>query len=115
MGCGVLSPWVSSAHSGAPALLQPSNHSLRLLSIRGLVVIAYSEHVLDLGKLLKHHDELFEGYLTVAIDVNLSDDFLPNVRRISHVVTQDRCHLAGVDGSTTVFVEELEGGSQIRR
>ena len=71
------------------------------------------EHVFALGQLFEHEDELFERDLAVIVDVDLRDDFLPDILRVRHVVAHDARDFAGVDRATSVFVEELESGAQV--
>ena len=65
------------------------------------------------GKLLQHDLELLEVNLAIAIDVDLSDDVLPHSRLLADVVAEDGSDLLSFNSTTTILIEELEGGEHV--
>ena len=87
-----------------------------MLLNRGSCILSIDvEHVFALGQLFEHLSELLERDLAVVVDVDLRDDFLPDaVFGVSYAVAQNCCNFVCIYVTTSVFVEKLESGFQVR-
>ena len=74
-----------------------------IYSIPGLVISKLREHLLELGEV----DQ------TIAIGIHLSDDCSPYLVFCGRVLSKNRGDLLSLDRATTIFIEEVEGGTHV--
>ena len=78
-------------------------HARAVLGIRPLLI----------SNALNHQLELFEFDQTVAVLVNLSDDFFPDTYVSRCILAKNLSHLIGIDLATVILIEESESGPHI--
>ena len=61
-----------------------------------------------------HYFELREIDRTIAIQINFSDNFGPNLLGWGHIVTQNCCDFSSVYCTAAIFIEKIEGGAHVR-
>jgi len=66
------------------------------------------------GKFNKHLLELIEINLTVSVQIDFAHHFFEDLTILLQVVAEDRGDFCGLDSSTAVFVEQIEGSPHVR-
>ena len=69
--------------------------------------------LITLRQLLEHNLKLVKRDLTVAIDIDLLDDRLPDLLRLCTIVAINARNLARINRATIVLVEQIEGGPHV--
>lgn len=101
-----------------PSFLEPSIDRILVLVVQ--ISLTSVDHMLGAGTMTfirephKHLPEFVKVNLAITVDVNFADNALEHVPILVHVVAKDRSDLFGLNGATTILVEQVEGSPHVR-
>ena len=70
--------------------------------------------VVPFSQPLHHISEFFEVNLAVSVEVDLGNDFFPDIFFLLDVAAEDFSNFARINGAATVFIKKTEGRFQVR-